>query len=95
MKQRKKLQDLIDNMKKERNPSARELKTKIELLQHLINMILSKGIAKKIMVVRKNYFENVNKSGRWMAIKLRKEREKNLIFMAREEDGSEKHGQED
>lgn len=61
------LQVFTSTMKKEQlkqNPTATELKTKIQLLQHQINVILSEEIAMKIKFARQKYFENANKPGK-------------------------------
>lgn len=56
---------------------------------------MAEEVAKKIRYVTQNYFENANKPVRWLAYKLRKESEKSLIHSLRNEDRTEKHGQED
>lgn len=73
------------------NPTVTKLKSRIKLLQHQINVLLTEEIVKKIRCARQSYFESTNKPGRWLAYKIRKEREKALIHALRDEDGSNKN----
>lgn len=97
MKKFQELKDalLLEEVKLKSNPTALQLKAKIKVIQHQINVLLSEEIAKKIKFARQNFFENANKSGRWLAYKLRKGKEKSIIQVLRDETGLEKFKQED
>lgn len=58
---------------------------KIKNLQHEINKLLTEEMALKIKIAKQQNFEFVNKAGKWLAYRLRKERLKNLIYKLRNE----------
>lgn len=66
----------------------------IKKLQHEINKLLTEEMAKKIKQAKQENFEYANRSGKWLAYKLRKEKSKNLIYKLVDEDQTERTDKE-
>ncbi|XP_060100332.1 uncharacterized protein LOC132575538, partial [Heteronotia binoei] len=83
--QRKAYNELITKLKhcekQQKTGNSSQRKTRIMFFQHQINALLAEEIEKKLKWARQNYFENANKVSRWLAYRLRKEKEKKIIKM--------------
>ena len=78
-----------------KNLTIQLLKNKIHILQHKINYFDQEELAKKIKFARQNFFENVNKPGRWLPyfLFLKKERENAMINSLLDKEGKETFNQ--
>lgn len=54
----------------QKQPQKKLFKNQMELIKHKLNLIESEEIAQQIKRVKQNFFQNANKSGRWLAYKL-------------------------
>ena len=90
----KQYQTLITSLKNEeaklkKAPTKKELLNKINILQHKINLLEQEEMEKKIKFTRQNFFENANKPGRWLAYRIKREREKTMITTLLNKQGKE------
>lgn len=87
--QEKKMKEIIQKFKQEEKsfkfPENERIRKKIEKLQHEINVQQTAEMGEKIKIFKVEFFENANKSGRWLAYKLKKERQKNQIQALKDE----------
>lgn len=75
--------------KKKKKLTNEIIKQKILRLQHKIRVLQTEEVERNLKAVKQNFFENANKPGRWLAYRLRKERQKNQINILQEENGEE------
>lgn len=57
----------------------------IKKLQHEINKLLTEEMARKIKLAKQQNFELANKTHKWLAYTLQKERSKNIIYTLRDD----------
>uniref|UniRef100_A0A2D4P039 Uncharacterized protein n=1 Tax=Micrurus surinamensis TaxID=129470 RepID=A0A2D4P039_MICSU len=83
------LEEEYKKMEKElqKFPQKTDIKIKMEITKHKIELIEKEELAQKIKSAKQNYFEDANKPGRWLAYKFRKERESRKINQLINEQG--------
>ncbi|KAF7244640.1 hypothetical protein EYD10_09237 [Varanus komodoensis] len=69
------------------DPSKKDLKTQMNILKHRLNLLDTNELTKQMKLTKQNFFENANKPGRWLAYKVKKEREKRLIYKLKDGEG--------
>ncbi|KAF7235731.1 LINE-1 retrotransposable element ORF2 protein [Varanus komodoensis] len=66
-------------------PIEKSLKFQMKILKHKLNLLDTNELTKQMKLTKQNFFENANKPGRWLAYKVKKEKEKRLILKLKEE----------
>ncbi|KAF7236098.1 hypothetical protein EYD10_17095, partial [Varanus komodoensis] len=69
------------------DPTKRNLKVQINILKHKVNLLDTNELTKQMKLAKQSFFENANKPGRWLAYKVKKEREKRLISKLKDGEG--------
>uniref|UniRef100_A0A8C6VAE5 Reverse transcriptase domain-containing protein n=1 Tax=Naja naja TaxID=35670 RepID=A0A8C6VAE5_NAJNA len=72
----------------------KDVKIKMDITKHKMELMEKEELAQKIKNAKQNYFEDANKPGRWLAYKLRKERESRKISHLIDEGGHPCYGNE-
>ena len=67
-------------MELQKKPSDNNILYQLRLLHQQVSMSTVKEIETKLKYAKQRHFEFANKPGRWLAYKLRKEREKKMIL---------------
>ncbi|KAF7242203.1 hypothetical protein EYD10_11436 [Varanus komodoensis] len=55
--------------------------------RHKLNLLDTNELTKQMKLAKQNFFENANNPGRWLAYKVKKEREKRLISKLKDGEG--------
>ena len=58
------------------NPNNKLVKKEMNILKHKMNLIETEEMAQQIKTAKQDFFESANKPGRWLAYKLKKQKEK-------------------
>uniref|UniRef100_A0A670YX33 Reverse transcriptase domain-containing protein n=1 Tax=Pseudonaja textilis TaxID=8673 RepID=A0A670YX33_PSETE len=83
----KKLEKELQNM-----PQKKDIKFKMDIIKHKMGQAEKEELAQKIRSAKQNYFEDANKPGRWLAYKLRKEKESRKIVQLIDDQGQMCYG---
>lgn len=90
--QQKKINAIKQDLKKEEErlqeiPTNQGIYERIKRLQHEIRKLQTER--KKLKITRQYFFENANKEGRWLAYRLKKDRQRNYIQKCKNKKGEE------
>uniref|UniRef100_A0A670XUF9 Reverse transcriptase domain-containing protein n=1 Tax=Pseudonaja textilis TaxID=8673 RepID=A0A670XUF9_PSETE len=90
----KALEDEYKGLEKElqKMPQKKDIKLKMDIIKHKMGLIEKEELAQKIRGAKQNYFEDANKPGRWLAYKLRKEKESRKILQLIDDQGQVCYG---
>ncbi|KAF7235371.1 Histone-lysine N-methyltransferase PRDM9 [Varanus komodoensis] len=81
---------LVEELRKwkqelQEDPTKRNLRVQMNTLKHKLNLLDTNEITRQMKLAKHNFFENANKSGRWLAYKVK--RKKRLILKLKDGEG--------
>lgn len=87
LKRSKRKQAILDVIKRKENlPENLSIAHQIKLLKQQLSMLTAREMEIKMSYAKQKNFELANKPGKWLACKLRKEKEKEMILKLEERD---------
>uniref|UniRef100_A0A2D4PIM1 Uncharacterized protein n=1 Tax=Micrurus surinamensis TaxID=129470 RepID=A0A2D4PIM1_MICSU len=73
-------------------PKDCRLQYQMIVTKHKLNLLEQEGTITKLTAARQIYFEQANKPGRWLSYKLKKEKEKGVIYQLIDGKGDPQQG---
>lgn len=68
----------------QKNPSDSKIQNELKMLQKQLSMLLSEEIEYKLRCLKQKNFQFANKSGKWLAYKLKEKKNRNVITKIQE-----------